>query len=53
VIGGLIKDSDITNLRKVPFFGDLPFFGNLFRHRSTTREHSEVVISITATVIKD
>jgi type II secretory pathway component GspD/PulD (secretin) len=53
VIGGLIKDSDITSLRKIPLLGDLPFFGNLFRHRSTTREHSEVVISITATVLKD
>lgn len=53
IIGGLIKDSDISNLRKVPLLGDLPFFGNLFRHRSTTREHSEVVISITATIIKD
>jgi len=48
VIGGLIKESDISAFRKMPILGDLPFFGGLFRHRLTTKERSEVVVSITA-----
>lgn len=46
-IGGLLRDEDIENLRKFPFLGDLPFFGNLFRSRSKSKKHSEVVIFLT------
>lgn len=52
-IGGLIRDDEIKNFRKVPLLGDIPFFGQLFRHRSITKERSEVVIFITAKIIKD
>lgn len=46
-IGGLLKDEDIESLRKFPFLGDLPFFGNLFRSRSKSKKHSELVIFLT------
>lgn len=52
-IGGLISDSDIKNVRKVPFFGDLPFFGNLFRDSSTTHKRNEVMIFVKVSVMKD
>ncbi|MDO8586537.1 MAG: hypothetical protein Q7T82_05810 [Armatimonadota bacterium] len=53
VVGGLIRDQDITTMSKIPFLGDLPFLGQLFRHKSKTRNHSEIVVFITATVLKD
>ncbi len=53
VIGGLIQDDELEELRKVPFLGDLPFLGQIFRHRSKSRTHSEVVMFITASIIKD
>lgn len=53
VIGGLILDSDLEELRKVPILGDLPLLGNLFRFRNKLREHSEVVMFITASIIED
>jgi type II secretory pathway component GspD/PulD (secretin) len=46
-IGGLLKDEDIESLRKFPFLGDLPFFGNLFRSRNKSKKHSELVIFLT------
>jgi len=49
-IGGLFRDEDIATLTKLPFLGDLPFFGNLFRSRSTSKRHSEVVIFLTTRI---
>ncbi len=52
-IGGLISDTDIKNINKVPILGDLPFFGQLFRDTQHTRNHNEVVIFIKVAVQKD
>ncbi len=52
-IGGLIRDQEINNLSKIPFLGDLPFLGNLFKHREKTKTHSDVAIFIKASVMKD
>jgi type II secretory pathway component GspD/PulD (secretin) len=52
VIGGLLQDSDIQNVSKVPGLGDLPFFGNLFRWRTLHKTHSEVVIFLTTRILK-
>lgn len=53
VIGGLIRDEELEILSKVPILGDLPVLGKLFRHKSTTRNHSEVVMFITATILDE
>ncbi len=53
VIGGLILDSELDSLSKVPVLGDLPLFGHLFRHRNKTKERSEVVVFITASIVED
>lgn len=52
VLGGLLQDKDIEQMRKVPLLADLPFFGNLFRWRSKTKSHSEILIFITAKVLE-
>lgn len=52
-IGGLIKDSELQTLTKIPLLGDLPFFGGLFRHREKVKEHSEIAIFLKATVMED
>ncbi len=50
-IGGLIRESDITNIQKVPLLGDLPFFGQLFRRTEKNKSRSEIVVFITARVL--
>lgn len=52
-IGGLIRESDITNIQKVPLLGDLPFFGQLFRRTEKNKTRSEIVIFITSRILKD
>lgn len=49
-IGGLLREEELKILTKVPILGDLPFFGQLFRHRNNTRRKSEVTIFITAKI---
>jgi type II secretory pathway component GspD/PulD (secretin) len=52
-IGGLLKDEELKIMTKVPILGDLPFLGQLFRHRDTSKKRSEVTIFITARIRKD
>jgi type II secretory pathway component GspD/PulD (secretin) len=53
VIGGLIRNDEIEQMSKVPLLGDLPFLGRLFRHTSKSSDHTEVVMFITASIVKD
>ena len=52
VMGGLLKNEEITQMEKVPFLGDIPFLGELFKRRKTTKSASQVLISIKPTVLK-
>jgi type II secretory pathway component GspD/PulD (secretin) len=53
VIGGMMKEVETKNVGKVPFFGDIPGLGMLFRSSSTNREKYEMVILITPKIISD
>lgn len=52
IIGGLIKDSEIENLSKVPFIGELPLLGSLFQRKTLTRDKSETIIILTVHIIE-
>lgn len=47
VLGGLISDSEMHSVSKLPLLGDLPIIGALFRYESTSSDRSEVVFMIT------
>ena len=51
VLGGLLRDIDSDTVSKVPFLGDIPVFGQLFRNREHSRERDEVVFLITPHVL--
>ncbi|WP_167549485.1 type IV pilus secretin PilQ [Thioalkalivibrio sp. ALJ1] len=51
VLGGVYEIDSRTNLEKVPFFGDIPFLGNLFRNRSTENTKAELLIFVTPRVL--
>ena len=53
VIGGLIQETEQKTVNKIPFLGDLPFFGAIFRSTSTTKAKNELVIMITPKIIND
>src|SRR3989441_4871657 len=52
VIGGVTKNTDQEQTRKVPLFGDIPVLGWLFKTRSTNSEGKELVIFITPSVLR-
>ncbi|WP_374606805.1 type IV pilus secretin PilQ [Thermomonas sp.] len=52
VIGGVYEFSDSTDLAKVPFLGDLPVIGNLFRNKSRAKSKAELLIFVTPKVMR-
>lgn len=52
-IAGLIKESDVEQIGKLPIAGDLPVFGPLFRNKTKTHSKSEIVILITPKIVSD
>lgn len=52
-MGGLIRSDEMKSMSKIPLLGDLPFFGKLFRHMVTSKDKTEVVMFITASVVND
>jgi len=53
VIGGLIKDNVTSTVSKVPFLGDIPVLGWLFKSKSTSVEKTNLMIFITPYIIKN
>ncbi len=50
-IGGLISTNFNTGINKVPFLGDIPFIGYLFKQKNNTDTVDNLVIFITAKTI--
>lgn len=53
VIGGLIEDRVTDTVRKVPFLGDIPLLGWLFKSRSKEKTKTNLMIFLTPHVIRD
>ncbi len=51
VIAGMISAQERVTTVKVPFLGDIPIIGSLFRRTTTDRSESEVIFIITPTVV--
>ncbi|WP_196799890.1 MULTISPECIES: type IV pilus secretin PilQ [unclassified Thioalkalivibrio] len=51
VLGGVYEIESSESLEKVPFFGDIPFLGNLFRNRATENAKAELLIFVTPRVL--
>ena len=47
VIGGIYEQNDREDETKVPFFGDLPAIGNLFKTKTRTATKNELLVFIT------
>jgi general secretion pathway protein D len=53
LLGGLIKENRSDTVTKVPFFGDLPVLGHLFKTTSLGGDRTELVIMITPRIIRN
>jgi MSHA biogenesis protein MshL len=52
VIGGLMKEGSTDKNASVPFFGDIPLIGNLFKQKQVARTKSELVILLKPTIVE-
>ena len=53
VLGGLFQQTDSDTIDKVPFLGDIPFLGNLFKSTTKISQRTELLIFITPRIISD
>ena len=53
VLGGLVQDNLIENNQSVPFFGDIPIIGALFRSTSTQKVKTNLMVFLRPVVMRD
>jgi len=53
VLGGLISDDETNRVQKVPFLGDIPFLGALFRYKQDIKEKKNLLVFLHPTILRD
>jgi len=53
VLGGVYTRNETNAVERVPFFGDLPYVGFLFKRSSTSETKSELLIFVTPKILKE
>ncbi len=53
VIGGLMRTEERDRLSQVPLLGDIPLLGGLFRKKTKGEVKTDLLIFVTATIVKE
>lgn len=53
ILGGIFEQTLRNDTSKVPFFGDIPVLGNLFKKNSKSDEKSEMLIFLTPRILDE
>ena len=53
VLGGIFEQETLNNQTKVPFLGDIPYLGRLFRKDVKTDNKRELLIFVTPRIVND
>ncbi len=53
VLGGIFTQRELNQETKVPFFGDIPLLGNLFKTTGRVNDKTELLIFITPKIMAD
>ncbi|MEP4486084.1 MAG: type IV pilus secretin PilQ [Halioglobus sp.] len=53
VLGGVFRTEDLNSVSKVPFLGDIPYIGALFRQERNSKTKTETLIFITPRILAD
>ena len=51
IIGGMMQNSKAEGESKIPFLGDIPLLGNLFKRKTKTDGRTELIIFLTPHII--
>ena len=52
VIGGVIQTQNSLSIAQVPLLGDIPYLGNLFKHRTVKTSDQELIFFITPRIVQ-
>ncbi|WP_189456761.1 type IV pilus secretin PilQ [Cognatilysobacter bugurensis] len=52
VVGGVYEFDSLESVSKVPFLGDIPFLGALFKNKSKNKQKAELLIMVTPKVLQ-
>jgi general secretion pathway protein D len=52
IIGGMMENTKSDSESKIPFLGDIPLLGNLFKHKIKNDERTELMIFLTPHIIQ-
>jgi pilus assembly protein CpaC len=50
-IAGLIQDTTFNENNRIPYLGDIPFFGTLFSARHSTHNERELIVLVTPEIV--
>ena len=53
ILGGLFRESTVIRRNQVPFLGDIPLIGGLFRGQDDQVEKEEIIFLLTPSIIPD
>ena len=53
VLGGIYNQVDRNSMDRVPFFGDLPYLGFLFKKQRIEKSRTELLIFVTPKILKE
>jgi type IV pilus assembly protein PilQ len=53
VIGGIYEETIRNDVSKVPYLGDIPFFGYLFKQTGRSSDKTELLIFLTPRIVRD
>jgi pilus assembly protein CpaC len=51
-IAGLMNNTALSSMRKIPGLGDIPVLGMLFKSRAYQKDQTELVVMVTPTIVK-
>ena len=53
ILGGIIRSTVSSTVKKIPLLGDIPILGNLFKSTDKTKSKTELLVLLTPRVVRD
>ncbi len=53
VLGGLVKDSELETISKIPLLGDIPILGWLFKSRKMEKKKTNLIVFLTPKIVRN
>ena len=53
ILGGIIRNSVSTTVKKIPLLGDIPVLGNLFKSTTKSNNKTELMVFLTPRVVRN